>query len=160
MMFMSIFNHESENKFQTPFEIRESLFVSYKVQVDSGQWLTGKWCIYKTIDLLNLGRYCEYNLLYNLYLIKIKFDTGWRIFTGRFFDLLSLTEWIKGQVNTGDTVSFYYRSAGQEEVNEAFYRYLDVASWPQAVVLMGHFSHPGICWKDIIAEDTQSRRSL
>lgn len=40
MIFMSIFNHESENKCQTFFEKRESLFVRQEVQVkllDSGQ---------------------------------------------------------------------------------------------------------------------------
>lgn len=40
----------------------------------------------------------------------------------------------------------YYRSPNQEdEVGEVFYRQLEVASQPWALVHMGNFNHPGIC---------------
>ena len=54
---------------------------------------------------------------------------------------------IKGQPHTGDNVvGVYYRPPDQEEeVDEAFYRQLKVASQSQALVLMGDFNHPDIC---------------
>ncbi|GAB0208110.1 PDZ domain-containing protein 2 [Grus japonensis] len=48
----------------------------------------------------------------------------------------------------------------EEEVDEAFYRQLEVASRSQALVLMGDFNHPDICWKGNAARHTQSRRFL
>ncbi|GAB0209507.1 mitochondrial enolase superfamily member 1 [Grus japonensis] len=62
----------------------------------------------------------------------------------------------------GDTVvGVYYRPPGQdEEVDEAFCRQLEVASQSQALVLMGDFHHPDICWKGNTARYVQSRRFL
>ncbi|GAB0204077.1 mitochondrial enolase superfamily member 1 [Grus japonensis] len=40
----------------------------------------------------------------------------------------------------------------EEEVDEAFYRQLEVASQSQALVLMGDFNHPDICWKVFTAK--------
>ncbi|GAB0208569.1 cAMP-dependent protein kinase inhibitor alpha [Grus japonensis] len=48
----------------------------------------------------------------------------------------------------------------EEEVDEAFYRQLEVASQSQALVLMGDFNHPGICWNSNMAKHAQSRRFL
>ncbi|GAB0187639.1 mitochondrial enolase superfamily member 1 [Grus japonensis] len=69
---------------------------------------------------------------------------------------------IKGQANMGDTVvGVYYVPLDQEEeVNEAFYRQLEVALRSQVLVLMGDFNHPDICWKGNTARHTQSRRFL
>ncbi|PKU30953.1 rna-directed dna polymerase from mobile element jockey-like [Limosa lapponica baueri] len=36
----------------------------------------------------------------------------------------------------------------EEEVDEAFYRQLEIASQSQALVLMGDFNHPDICWQN------------
>jgi len=62
---------------------------------------------------------------------------------------------IKGQAHVGDTVvCVYYRPPNQEEeVDEAFYRQLKVASW-------GDFNHPDICWEDNTARHMQPRRFL
>ncbi|GAB0208601.1 hypothetical protein GRJ2_003325800 [Grus japonensis] len=62
----------------------------------------------------------------------------------------------------GDTVvGVYYSPPDQEEeVDEAFYRQLEVASQSQALVLMGDFNHPGICWNSNMAKHAQSRRFL
>ncbi|KAM6381950.1 uncharacterized protein FN964_003655 [Alca torda] len=46
------------------------------------------------------------------------------------------------------------------ETDEAFYRQLKVASQSQALVLMGDFNHPDICWEDHTARHGQSRRLL
>ncbi|GAB0182177.1 hypothetical protein GRJ2_000683000 [Grus japonensis] len=43
----------------------------------------------------------------------------------------------------------------EEEVDEAFYRQLEVASRSQALVLMGDFNHPDICWKGNMAHTVQ-----
>ncbi|GAB0208404.1 hypothetical protein GRJ2_003306100 [Grus japonensis] len=69
---------------------------------------------------------------------------------------------MKGQANMGDTVvGVDYRPPDQEEeVNEAFYRQLEVASQSQALVLMGDLNHPDICWKGNAAKHAQSRRFL
>jgi len=46
-------------------------------------------------------------------------------------------------------VGVYYRPPDQEEeVDEAFYKQLQVASQSQALVLMGDFNHPDISWED------------
>ena len=53
----------------------------------------------------------------------------------------------------------YHRSPDQaEEVSEAFYRQLKVASRSEALVLVGDFNHPDICWEDHTGRHTQSRR--
>jgi len=58
-------------------------------------------------------------------------------------------------------VGVYYRPPNQEEeVDEAFYRQLKVASRSQVLVFMVDFNHPGICWKDNTARHAQSRRFL
>ncbi|GAB0207135.1 mitochondrial enolase superfamily member 1 [Grus japonensis] len=69
---------------------------------------------------------------------------------------------MKGQANMGDTVvGVYYRPPDQEEeVDEAFYRQVEVASQSQALVLMGDLNHPDICWKGNTARHAQSRRFL
>ena len=69
---------------------------------------------------------------------------------------------IKGQANMRDTVvGVYYRPPDQDgETDEAFYRQLKVASQAQALVLMGDFNHPDICWEDHTARHAQSRRLL
>ncbi|GAB0206526.1 hypothetical protein GRJ2_003118200 [Grus japonensis] len=69
---------------------------------------------------------------------------------------------MKGQANMGDTVvGDYYRPPDQEEeVDEAFYRQVEVASQSQALVLMGDLNHPDICWKGNTARHAQSRRFL
>ena len=69
---------------------------------------------------------------------------------------------IKGQAHMSDTVvGVYYRPPDQEEeVDEAFYSQLNVASQSQSPVLIGDFNHPDICWEDHTARHTQSRRFL
>jgi len=74
----------------------------------------------------------------------------------------SLRVRIKGQVHVDDiVVGVYYRPPDQEEeVDEAFYRQLNVALQSQALVLMGYFNHPDVCWKDHTARHMQCRRFL
>ncbi|GAB0179201.1 hypothetical protein GRJ2_000385400 [Grus japonensis] len=48
----------------------------------------------------------------------------------------------------------------EEETDEACYRQLEIASQSQALVLMGDFNHPDICWKGNMAKHTQSMRFL
>ncbi|KAK4818193.1 hypothetical protein QYF61_008577 [Mycteria americana] len=48
----------------------------------------------------------------------------------------------------------------EEKVDEAFFTQLDKASCSQALVLMGNFNHPDICWKDNIAGYKQSRKFM
>jgi len=62
----------------------------------------------------------------------------------------------------GDSVvGVYYRPPDQEEeVDEDFYRHLNAASQSQALVVMGDFNHPDICWEDHTARHTHSRRFL
>ena len=64
---------------------------------------------------------------------------------------------IKGQASMDDTVvGVYYMPLDQEEeVNEAFYKQLEVASRSQVLVLMGDFSCPHICWIRNIARHVQ-----
>lgn len=67
---------------------------------------------------------------------------------------------MKGQASRGDiVVGVYYRPLDQED-DEAFYRQLQVASHSQALVLMGDFNHPDICWEDNTAQNKQSRSLL
>jgi len=47
-----------------------------------------------------------------------------------------------------------------EEVNEVFYKRLAEVSQSLALVLMGDFNLPDICWKYSTAESKQSRRFL
>ncbi|XP_065544317.1 telomere repeats-binding bouquet formation protein 2 isoform X2 [Lathamus discolor] len=47
-----------------------------------------------------------------------------------------------------------------EPVDEALYRQIGTASHSQALVLMGDFNHPDICWSDRTAQHKQSRRFL
>ena len=56
---------------------------------------------------------------------------------------------IKEQAGMGDTVvGICYRPPDQdEEVEEAFYRQLIAASQLHALVIMGDFKYPDICWK-------------
>jgi len=56
-------------------------------------------------------------------------------------------------------VGVYYRPPDQEEeIDEAFYRQLEVAS--QALVLTGDFNHPDISWEDHTARHMQSMSFL
>jgi len=58
-------------------------------------------------------------------------------------------------------VGVYYRPFDQrEDVNNAFLVQLQEASHPQALILLGDFSHPDICWKGGTASCKQSRRLL
>ncbi|PKU35565.1 rna-directed dna polymerase from mobile element jockey-like [Limosa lapponica baueri] len=62
----------------------------------------------------------------------------------------------------GDAVvGVYYRPPDQDgEVDEAFYNQLQVASQSQALVLVGDFNYPDICWKGYTARNIQSKRFL
>ena len=69
--------------------------------------------------------------------------------------------WVRMKVWAGMadiTVGVYYRSCNQEdEVNAAFYKQLEVALQSGALVLMGDFNHPGICWVSSTARHMWSR---
>ncbi|GAB0179939.1 hypothetical protein GRJ2_000459200 [Grus japonensis] len=69
---------------------------------------------------------------------------------------------IKGRAGTGDTiVEVWYRSLNQEDqADEGLYRQIGAASCSQALVLMGDFNHPDICWRDNTAGHNQSRKFL
>ena len=69
---------------------------------------------------------------------------------------------IKGRAGTRDIiVEVCYRPADQEDrEDEALYRQIGAASHSQALVLMGDFNHPDICWRDNTAGHKQSRRFL
>ncbi|GAB0207190.1 hypothetical protein GRJ2_003184600 [Grus japonensis] len=69
---------------------------------------------------------------------------------------------IKGRAGTGDIiVGVCYRPPDQgDRADEALYRQIGAASRSQALVLMGDFNHPDICWRDNTAEHKQSRKSL
>ncbi|GAB0206304.1 hypothetical protein GRJ2_003096000 [Grus japonensis] len=47
-----------------------------------------------------------------------------------------------------------------DQADEALYRQIGTASCSQALVLMGDFNHPDICWRDKAAEHKQSRKFL
>lgn len=55
---------------------------------------------------------------------------------------------IKGQARMGVSfVGVYYRPPDQEEeVDDAFYKRLEVASHSQVLVLMRDFNYTDICW--------------
>ena len=52
-----------------------------------------------------------------------------------------------------------YQLLDQEEVGEAFFRQLEKAIHSQALVLMGAFNHPEICWSSNTTEHKQFRSS-
>ncbi|KAM4642928.1 uncharacterized protein AAGF69_015296 isoform 1-T2 [Amazona ochrocephala] len=74
----------------------------------------------------------------------------------------SLWVMVKGRTAMGDiTVGVGYRPPDQNDsVDEALYRQIGAASCLQDLVLMGHFNHPDICWRDVMARHKQSRRFL
>ncbi|GAB0199646.1 hypothetical protein GRJ2_002430000 [Grus japonensis] len=69
---------------------------------------------------------------------------------------------IKGRAGAGDIiVGVCYRPPDQgDRADEALYRQIGAASRSQALVLMGDFNHPDICWRDNAAERKQSRKFL
>ncbi|GAB0180798.1 hypothetical protein GRJ2_000545100 [Grus japonensis] len=69
---------------------------------------------------------------------------------------------IKGRAGTGDIIVWVcYRPPDQgDQADEALYRQIGAASRSQALVLMGNFNHPDICWRDNTAEHKQSRKFL
>lgn len=61
----------------------------------------------------------------------------------------------------GTVVFVHHRLRDQrEEVDEAFCEPLEITLWSQALVRLGYFNHPGICWRDSTAQHTQSRKFL
>ncbi|GAB0207806.1 hypothetical protein GRJ2_003246300 [Grus japonensis] len=69
---------------------------------------------------------------------------------------------IKGRAGAGDIIArVCYRPPDQgDRADEASYRQIGAASHSQALVLMGDFDHPNICWRDNTAGHKQSRRFL
>ncbi|GAB0183006.1 hypothetical protein GRJ2_000765900 [Grus japonensis] len=69
---------------------------------------------------------------------------------------------IKGMAGTGDiSVGVCYRPPSQEDqVDEALDRQIGAASCSQALVLLGDFNHPNICWRANTAGHKQSGRFL
>ncbi|GAB0205806.1 hypothetical protein GRJ2_003046200 [Grus japonensis] len=69
---------------------------------------------------------------------------------------------IKGRAGAGDIIAgLFYRPPDQgDRADEALYRQIGAASCSQALVLMGDFNHPDICWRDNAAERKQSRKFL
>ncbi|KAK4824035.1 hypothetical protein QYF61_009626 [Mycteria americana] len=69
---------------------------------------------------------------------------------------------IKGRAETADIIlGVCCRPPDQEDqVDEALYRQIGAASCSQAVVLMGDFNHPDICWRDNTAGHKQAVRFL
>ncbi|GAB0205799.1 hypothetical protein GRJ2_003045500 [Grus japonensis] len=69
---------------------------------------------------------------------------------------------IKGKAGAGDIIAgLFYRPPDQgDRADEALYRQIGAASRSQALVLMGDFNHPDICWRDNAAERKQSRKFL
>ncbi|CAM4377561.1 unnamed protein product [Caretta caretta] len=72
--------------------------------------------------------------------------------------------WIKFRSlsNKGDVVvGVCYRPPDQgDEVDEAFFRQVAEATGSHALVLMGDFNHPDICWESNIVVHRQSRKFL
>ncbi|GAB0179529.1 hypothetical protein GRJ2_000418200 [Grus japonensis] len=68
---------------------------------------------------------------------------------------------IKERAGAGDIiVGVCYRPPDQgDRAAEALYRQIGAASHSQALVLMGNFNHPDVCWRDNAAELKQSRSS-
>ncbi|GAB0175856.1 hypothetical protein GRJ2_000050800 [Grus japonensis] len=69
---------------------------------------------------------------------------------------------IKGSTGAVDIiVEVCYRPPDQgDRADEAPYRQIGAASRSQALVFMGDFNHPDICWRDNAAERKQSRKFL
>ncbi|KAK4816911.1 LOW QUALITY PROTEIN: hypothetical protein QYF61_024921 [Mycteria americana] len=69
---------------------------------------------------------------------------------------------IRGKANKADiVVGVCYRPPNQdEETDKLFYKQLGEASRSLALVLVGDFNLPGVCWKYNTAERKQSRRFL
>jgi len=69
---------------------------------------------------------------------------------------------IRERGNKGNLVAgVYYRPPDQEELtDEAFFLQLQEASRSQALILLGDFSYPDICWKSNTASCRQSSRFL
>ena len=58
-------------------------------------------------------------------------------------------------------IGVYYRPPDQgEAVDEAFLLQMQKASCSRALVLVGDFNHPDICWKDHTASCKRSRKLL
>ncbi|GAB0205316.1 mitochondrial enolase superfamily member 1 [Grus japonensis] len=74
----------------------------------------------------------------------------------------SLSVRIKGRAGAGDIIAgVCYRPPDQgDRADEALYRQIGAASRSHALVLMGDFNHPDICWRDNAAEHKQSRKFL
>ncbi|GAB0204485.1 hypothetical protein GRJ2_002914100 [Grus japonensis] len=69
---------------------------------------------------------------------------------------------IKRSTGTGDIIAgVCYRPPDQgDRVDEVFYRQLGAPSCSQALILMGDFNHPNICWRDNKVGHKQSKRFL
>ncbi|GAB0177047.1 mitochondrial enolase superfamily member 1 [Grus japonensis] len=69
---------------------------------------------------------------------------------------------IKGRAGAGDIiVGVCCRPPDQgDRADEALYRQIGAASRSQALVLVGDFNHPDICWRDNAAGHRQSRKFL
>ena len=69
---------------------------------------------------------------------------------------------IKGKTGTSNViVGVCYRPPNQEDLmDEALYSHIGAVSCSQALVLMGNFNHPDICWRDNTAGQKQSRGFL
>ncbi|GAB0204803.1 hypothetical protein GRJ2_002945900 [Grus japonensis] len=69
---------------------------------------------------------------------------------------------IKGSTGAGDIIAgVCYRPPDQgDRADEAPYRQIGAASRSQALVLMGDFNHPDICWRYNAVERKQSRKFL
>ena len=69
---------------------------------------------------------------------------------------------IRGRADKADIlVGVCYRLPNQdEETDEVFYEQLAEAVQSPALVLMGYFNFPDICWEYNIAQKKQSRRFL
>lgn len=66
--------------------------------------------------------------------------------------------WIKGRTGQSDIIAGVCSRPPDQD--EALYRQVGVASYSQALVIMGDFKHPNICWWDNTAGHKQSRRFL
>ncbi|GAB0194032.1 hypothetical protein GRJ2_001868500 [Grus japonensis] len=77
---------------------------------------------------------------------------------------LTKSLWVRIKRNAGTRdiiVGVCYRPPDQgDRADEALYRQTGAASRSQALVLMGDFDHPNICWRDNAAEHKQSRKFL
>ncbi|KAK4817029.1 hypothetical protein QYF61_026035 [Mycteria americana] len=69
---------------------------------------------------------------------------------------------IKERAGTGDIIVGVCHSPLDQEnrADEALYRHIGAASRSEALVLMGDFNHPGICWRDNTAGHNQFGRFL